>query len=192
MNKLTLRGCVALACITSLVACGGSGGTLVLGGSISGLTKDGLVLQNNGGSDLTVLSGTSAFSFTDLIGNDTSYNVTVKTNPAGATCTVFDGKGKTVGYNVTNIGVICINAPRTLGGQISGLNATGLVLINGADRYTAAKPGDTTFTMPATVPDGSNYGVTVLTQPANQVCTVSNGTGTAGATNVTSVLVSCI
>jgi hypothetical protein len=41
------------------------------------------------------------------------------------------------------------------------------------------------------VGDGYPYGVTVLTQPTNQTCTVVNGTGTMGAGPVNNIQVNC-
>ena len=38
---------------------------------------------------------------------------------------------------------------------------------------------------------GAAYAVTVKTNPSGQACTVSNGTGTVGSANVTSVAVTC-
>ncbi len=79
----------------------------------------------------------------------------------------------------------------TIGGTVSGLSGSGLVLQNnGADNLTIAANGPFAFAAPAA--NGGAYSVTVLTQPSNptQTCTVSNSTGTATA-NVTSVLVSC-
>ncbi|MGZ6076230.1 MAG: hypothetical protein ACXWK6_00350, partial [Myxococcaceae bacterium] len=39
---------------------------------------------------------------------------------------------------------------------------------------------------------GSPYSVTVFSQPTGQTCTVSNGAGTVGSSNVTNIVLSCI
>src|SRR6476469_9254574 len=75
----------------------------------------------------------------------------------------------------------------TIGGTISGLSGAGLVLQNnGANNLSVSADGNFTFASP--VPSGGAYNVTVFTQPANpaQMCTVTNGTGTASA-NVSNV-----
>jgi hypothetical protein len=74
-----------------------------VGGTISGLTANGLVLQNNGGDNLTVSSNATLFQFSTPIVTGSRYNVTVKTQPSGLTCTVGNGSGT----NVTNITVNC-------------------------------------------------------------------------------------
>ncbi|MCC5813499.1 MAG: DUF1566 domain-containing protein [Leptospira sp.] len=77
----------------------------------------------------------------------------------------------------------------TLGGTVSGLGTDKtLVLTNdGVDKSITAN-GEYTFD--AAVNSGSTYNVTVKTQPTDQSCTVSNGTGTASA-NVSNINVSC-
>lgn len=72
-----------------------------------------------------------------------------------------------------------------IGGNISGLTGTVVLQNNHADDLSRSADGAFAF---ATFT--SAYNVTVLTQPAGQTCTVTNGTGTATAT-VTSAAVNC-
>jgi hypothetical protein len=190
MKSLFLRSGAVLACALTLASCGGKGGNLLLSGAVLGLTRDGLVLQNNGANDLTVAANSSSFAFPTLIANDTDYNVTVKSSPPSAVCTATNNKGRSSNFDVTSVVITCITNTYDLGGSVSGLSGTGLVLVNGPDRVSVA-PGATSFTM-SKVGDGSPYGVTVLTQPANQTCTVTNGVGTMGAAAVNNIQVSCI
>src|SRR4051794_22736068 len=54
---------------------GGGGATKYkVGGEVSGLTGSGLVLQNNGGDDLTI-SGDGAFTFETQLETDQEYSV---------------------------------------------------------------------------------------------------------------------
>jgi hypothetical protein len=46
--------------------------------------------------------------------------------------------------------------------------------------------------LPTKIGDGFAYGVTVLTQPAGLTCTVQNGVGKMGTTNVSNVAVNCV
>jgi hypothetical protein len=80
----------------------------------------------------------------------------------------------------------------SIGGTISGLGAGKSVVLqnNGGDDLTVSANGGFTF---ATGLGGGNvYDVTVLTQPADQTCTVSNGNGTLFGLNVTDVAVTCV
>jgi hypothetical protein len=75
-------------------------------------------------------------------------------------------------------------------GTATGL-AGSVVLQNGAGAsLTVTANGQFSFAVPIAV--GSPYAVTVQTQPAGQTCTVSNGSGTAGSTNVTDVALTCV
>jgi hypothetical protein len=196
------RLCVFIMLLMPLpmvVGCGGSSGggstppqptTYTVGGSDSGLTGTGLVLQNNGGNSLSV-SANGAFTFSNSVESGATYSVTVSTQPTDQTCTVTNGGG-TATANVTSVQVACSNLPPatyTIGGTVSGLTGTGLVLQDkGGNNLTVSANG--TFTFSNSVTGGEAYDVTVLTQPTGQSCTVSNPSGTATA-NVTNVQVSC-
>jgi large repetitive protein len=167
--------------------------TYTIGGSVSGLSGSGLVLQDNGGNNLTVAAGATSFTFSTPIPAGSTYNVTVLTQPSNPaqTCVVTNGSG-TANGNVTNVQVTCTTTTYTIGGTVSGLSGSGLVLQdNGGNNLTVAS-GATSFTFSAPIPAGSTYNVTVLTQPSNptQTCVVTNGSGTATG-NVTNVQVTC-
>jgi hypothetical protein len=55
-----------------------------------------------------------------------------------------------------------VAATYTLGGTVSGLNASGLVLANGTDQVTVMANA-TSFTLPTLVAYSSSYAVTVKT-----------------------------
>ena len=83
-------------------------------------------------------------------------------------------------------------APYTVGGIVTGLSGSGLVLhlAGGADLPISASGA---FTFPTHLPSGASYAVTVKSSPTSplQVCTVAGGVGTIAATNVTNVDVTC-
>ena len=86
------------------------------------------------------------------------------------------------------------NSPSTstyaLSATVSGLSASGLVLaVNGTT--VSAASGATSVTLSPGLSAGTGYTVAVITQPANETCTVGNGTGTMPATAVTDVTVKC-
>jgi hypothetical protein len=79
----------------------------------------------------------------------------------------------------------------TIGGMVSGLSGSGLVLQdNGGNNLTISANGN--FSFAATISSGATYKVTILTQPSTpaQTCAVANGNGTAIA-DVTDVQVTC-
>jgi hypothetical protein len=194
MKSFSLRAGAALACTLALSACGGSDGQYYVGGSISGVTRTGLVLTNNGGSDFAVpvpASGTGVgrFNFPNLFSSDDTYNVEVKSVPSNVKeCKVFNGRGR-IAFDVGTISVVCEIKKHELKGTISNLTGSGLEIINGEDRHVIAA-GATSFTM-AQVSEDAVYGITILKQPAGQTCTIANGTGTMGSADVTNVAVTC-
>jgi hypothetical protein len=79
----------------------------------------------------------------------------------------------------------------TLGGTVSGLTRTGLVLANGANIVSVAAH-TTSFTLPTPVAYANRYAVTVATQPEGLTCSVSHGSGAMPAGDVTRVRVKCL
>jgi hypothetical protein len=98
----------------ALAACGGGGddddsaGTagFKISATVAGLDSGKtLVLQNNGGDDLSV-SANGSQVFTAAIAGGGAYSVTVKTPPAGQQCVVANGSG-TASADVGDITVTC-------------------------------------------------------------------------------------
>ena len=87
--------------------------------------------------------------------------------------------------------ILVIPSTYTIGGSVSGLGAGKSVglLNNGGDALTVGTNGS--FTFATAVTSGSSYAVTIGTQPAGQICAVTNSTGTVTA-NVTNVTVTCV
>jgi len=163
-----------------------------VGGMITGLTANGLVLAN-GSDTLNVASGAGSFTMPRLVASGGGYAVTVQSQPSGENCTVTNGNGTVTTSNVGNIGVSCsASSNYTLSGTISGLTSGGLVLANNGSATVGPFSANTiSFSFGAVLPPGSSYAVTVQTTPAGLTCSVANGTGTAVAANVTDVVVTC-
>lgn len=104
---LPLRHMVFL--LTALVLAGCLGG-IQLGGTISGLSADGLVLAN-GLNTVRPPANATSFVFPDLLNRGMSYNITVKTQPSGLYCSVANGAGVMGATAVTNVAVTCLPAP---------------------------------------------------------------------------------
>jgi 6-phosphogluconolactonase (cycloisomerase 2 family) len=79
-----------------------------------------------------------------------------------------------------------------VGGTVSGLVGTGLVLRNN-DSNNLAISADGAFTFTTSIASGATYAVTVLTHPSSptQTCVVTNGTGTVASATITTVSVTC-
>jgi len=160
-----------------------------VGGSVVGLSGT-LVLENHGGDALT-MNADGTFTFSNALPPGSTYLVTVQSQPATQTCTVTNGSGTITNANITSVTVNCSTKTRTVGGSILGLAASDSVVLqnNGSDNLAVNSNGSFTFSTP--VAQGATYNVTILTQPSTQICTVTNGSGTASASNITNVQVTC-
>ena len=161
--------------------------TYTVGGTVSGLTGTGLVLQNNVGDNLAVAAN-GVISFATPVGGGAPYAVSVLTQPVGQTCSVQNGSG-TANAAVSNVAVTCIPT-FTVGGNVNGLVGTGLVLQNnGADNLAFTTSG--AFAFATRLASAARYNVTVLTQPSGSTCSVANGGGSIASANIANVAVTC-
>jgi hypothetical protein len=189
-----MNACRPLLLLLLPLSLAGCLGSVDIGGTLSGLPSGASVtLQNNGTDDLT-LTADGSFLFTDPIGDGESYNVTVLTQPAGATCTVSGGTGTVAqdsSANITSVVVTC-TATSSISGTVLGLAAgVNLTLTTGTADLVVAANGAWAF--PGTLTTGTAYSVTVKTQPPGQTCTVANGSGTftTGTATAVAVAVTC-
>jgi 6-phosphogluconolactonase (cycloisomerase 2 family) len=178
--EIRIRSLVGVACAIVLTACGGGGDgssapapstpapTYAVGGTASGLASGAsVVLQNNGGGDLTV-SANGTFTFGAALASGAAYSVSVKTQPTNQQCTVASGSGTVGSAAVTGVAVSCVSTAPVTGG-INGLTGAGLVLqLNGGNDLA---PSGNTFSFTQQLALGATALVTVKTQPTGQHCT---------------------
>src|SRR5271168_1359189 len=160
--------CVAASCL--LTACDSdlylSVSTFTVGGTVSGLTGSGLVLQyvasSNVGSSVTI-SSNGGFAFAPHAANGTTYSVTVESQPVNPAqiCTVSNGSGTLAGSDVTNVIVSCGLTTRfayvanKLSNNISAytINSTGgLTPVSGSPFVSTGSQPDAVWVGP-----GGNY-----------------------------------
>lgn len=185
-------GTVATANVSSVVVSCESQ-RFAVGGVVTGLSGTGLVLQKNGRDDLRI-DAAGAFTFSQPQDDGTEFSVTVKTAPTNPaqTCEVTGGKGRVAGGDVRSVNVNCSDQKFAIGGTISGLEGTGLVLQNNAGDDLPVNVNGT-FAFAAPLEDRASYAVTVKSQPTNkwQTCAVTGGAGTVAAAPVKSIAVTC-
>jgi len=193
-KKIVLSLAASLAVLVS--GCGGGGGggggktvpTYTVGGTVTGLSGT-LLLQNNGGDDLTITSD-GPFTFSTALKDGSGYNVTVAAQPTGQICTVANGSGTISGADVTNITVTCSTNTYTIGGTVTGLGSGKTLVLqnNGGDDLSITQNGSFTFQSPLAY--GASYNVTVSVQPSGQNCFVAKAAGTVSG-DVTDIEVTC-
>ena len=189
------------ACMTGLVlaGCGGGGSdqTYTISGTVTGLAGSGLVLQATGANTLAI-SASGAFQFPTALSNGSAFSISVQTQPTkpSQTCSIAPASGTISSASITNVVVACTTDNYKVGGTVSGLQGSGLVLSdNGSDSLNIAADGPFTFALP--VSSGSSYAVTVKTQPTSsnsglsESCTVVSGTGTVGSAAIDTIAINC-
>jgi hypothetical protein len=170
---------------------------------------DPTILVNANGSFSIVTGANGTFTESGYAGgfntpNDCGQNTWTLhfTFPSDLSCTVsgtsgppFTGTFTSSDGGNTNVAVspptISCSPLYSVGGSITGLSAAGLVLLDNGGSALAVPSGATTFTFATSLAANAAYAVTVQSSPAGESCVVSNGGGTVGSTNVSSVTVTC-
>ena len=105
-------------------------------------------------------------------------------------CSVSAVTGQGTGPASNTVSANFTTDPFTIGGHVSGLSGTGLVLRNNFDDDLEIS-ADGSFTFATALYDGSTYSVTILTASPNQTCSITNSNGTVSGADVVDVMVTC-
>jgi len=163
-------------------------------GVVSGLSGGYVTLVASSGEYKPVVSN-GAFSFSQKFASGSFYAVEVFRNPAlpAQTCTVQNGTGANITGDINSVSVVCSGGGYTVGGSLSGLTASGLVLRLNGTSDVIVPVGSSSYTFADSVATGGTYSVTVASQPTGLKCTVTPATasGTVATANVTNVAVTC-
>jgi hypothetical protein len=94
---------IAITCVTA---------SYTVGVTVSGLSGSGLVLQLNGGNNLSITANGNA-AFPAAVSSGATYAVIVKAQPTlpAQTCSVANGSGTISAANVTNVSITCVTSP---------------------------------------------------------------------------------
>lgn len=177
-------GTISGADATVNVVCASS--SYLVGGVISGLSGS-ISLLNNLQYSVSQSTNT-AYNFAP-VANGSSYSVSIVSKPANQTCSITNPTGTVNGANVSNVNVYCASTTYTLGGAITGIpSGESVTLSSGVQNSTFS--GNGSFSFPTAYASGTVYNVSVVKQPDNAYCEISNASGTLNA-NVTNVAVTC-
>ena len=147
-----------------------------LGGTVSGLSGEGLVLSTSWGENLA-LDANGAFVFAERIPDLTSYVVTVASSPTSPkqSCAIVRGEGRISARDVTDLSVDCSTHRFGFKGTVSGMLGSGLELELAGETLSVSKDGP--FAFAQQLPDGASYAVRVKKQPVGpeQKCIVIDG-----------------
>ena len=121
---------VLMTAALALAACGhgnsSSSSSFTIGGSISGLSA-GSVELGNGTATVTVAAGATSWAFSQSFAANSSYAVTVLSQPAGELCEVSGGSGNTLVGDIDTVTVACSDYGQWIWeGGLQTINAAGV------------------------------------------------------------------
>ncbi len=201
--KLTItRASVLLALAMGVAACGGKA-TFELGGPVTGLVYQGLVITNkSNGEAVTVqalpvtispttgfrVAAPTSYKMTRTLEYGQSYDLQITTTPPHQTCTILGGADTAGRLASISIPVQCSVLTFAIGGTVTGLierpatdtTSDRLTVTNGGDTLVIEKNSTTEvprYFMTGMVAYEDSYSVRIVKQPTGQTCTLVNGTG---------------
>ncbi|MBY0573415.1 MAG: hypothetical protein K2P84_07015 [Undibacterium sp.] len=125
------------------------------------------------------------------------YVVAVSFPPLGRVCTLQNASGTAaIGNPAASANVVlnCVDGV-PVAGTLAGLKVNTFVELTNNDQDLLTLRADGTFNFAFSLLNDASYNVQVKTQPLNQKCTVTNGTGKVALTTpvtVTNISVTCI
>ncbi len=170
-----------------------------IGGTVTGLAGDQVILQNNLGDDLNITTN-GDYTFVTEIDDGQTYDVTVSTHPSNPsqTCFVVNGS-ETVSANVTNVDIDCLTNPFTIGGNITGLPAGETITLqnnnDGINLIINGGPGSISYSFVNLVVDLGAFDVSIIANSAGLTCDFiipASAMGNVAGTNVNNIDIDCM
>ena len=202
-----LIGIAILFACTLLVACNSGDESSVdpeppsvenysIGGTLNDgdVLGNGLVLKLNGEQTVSIAPGDASFRFDDRIPDGSNFQISVDAPPRGPlqTCDVSPSSGTVSGQDITDIRVECSTRRFSVGGEISGLQGSGLVLeMSDGQTYEPESEGEFSFSTP--ILDQTDFTVSIAQQPQlpEQQCAISGNEGTIDEAHHSDVSIIC-
>lgn len=176
-----------------LTACGGGGEDAdtghYAGGVLTGLATGNAVVLTSGQQTQTLTAdGTYRFG---RFPSGTTYDVRAQSTSPDQVCEVLNGVGKILNADIDNVRVTCVAALK-VGGTVVGYDRTSgpLVLaLNSGERLTVS--GNGAFQFAGRLPAQSSYSVSVVTQPTQAICALTNANAVLTDTTASQTQVLC-
>ncbi len=135
-----------LLCAAILILAGCNSASYTVGGTVTGLsTGESVTLLDNGGEAL-IVSGNGGFTFANRQASGSTYDITVKSQTSGISCSVSNAGG-TIGLsNVTSVAVSCSAGTESVlyffkGGTTDGQDPGGGLIMDGAGNLYGTTAG---------------------------------------------------
>jgi large repetitive protein len=167
-----------------------------VGGRVTNLRGNGLVLRDVSGESAAPPSNQQQFALSKTSASGSAYGITVEQNPTAPTqvCQVTNGNGVIRNMDVDNVQVACTTQKFKIKVLAKGLTQAGLKLTQGGSEVLSVPPqagGEARTEFATAVASGDAFDVAITTQPTGQTCRIEGEKGFVGGGDVTSVLVNC-
>ncbi|WCL50527.1 LamG-like jellyroll fold domain-containing protein [Leptospira sp. GIMC2001] len=164
-----------------------------IGGAVSGLISEASVTLTNNNESVTIESDGN-FTFPTRLNTGEAYNISLSTNSVSISCSLSNEQGIVQNRDIDNISVTCgFGADYyEVAVNVSGISGSLTVLNNSTDSLNISSTGLAKFS--TRILTGSNYAVSISSQPAGSVCSFDDPTlslGTISSSNVT-IFITCI
>ena len=147
MQKNLIQGALAqLLCAATLVLAGCNSASYTVGGTVNGLSTDESVTLLDNGGEALIVSGNGGFTFANRQANGSTYDITVRSQTSGISCSVSNASG-TIGLsNVTSVAVSCSAGTESVlyffkGGTTDGQDPGGGLIMDGAGNLYGTPAG---------------------------------------------------
>lgn len=165
--------------------------TFTVSGTVSGLAEE-IQLTLNEAENL-MISEDGDFSFDTQFLDGNIYTVTFQAASEQAACVLTNGVGTIAQSDVTDVTLSCPNAVGEqfgVGGSVSGLVGSLRLESNFGEVVTISGNGSFEFTQP--LPENTPYSIAVISDPAEQTCSLTGGDGIIADADVNNLQVSCV
>lgn len=147
------------------------------------------------GQETLTLTTSGTFAFETTLFEGTAFSLNLVSSAPGYTCTLTPANDVIGAADFTTVALDCAPLPTfTVGGSVTGLNGTlTLTLAGGVGPEPLAISANGAFAFASNLLDATAFNVTVTGQPAQQVCSITQGTtsGVIAAANINDLVVSC-
>lgn len=162
-----------------------------VGGIVSGLNGDSIIIQNNGADDTTITEN-GEYTLLAAYSDQSSYEISISKQPEdpNQNCSISGNSGTIDNADVVTVDIDCINIYPVSGQLYDLFNRSPIVISNnGTDIMELTADG--LFEFINELEDGSTYNVVQTDDPQSVDCAIINGTGTISGGAVTDIKIYC-
>jgi hypothetical protein len=162
-----------------------------IGGNISGLNGDSLIIQNSAADDTTITEN-GHYTLLGTYSDQSTYNLSIVKQPTNPNqhCRLSKINGIVDGEDVIDADVTCLNT-YSVNGEVFDLNSRGTITVglNSSEYLEITEDGAFQFDME--IENGQSYNVIQSSDGQPVICDIVNGSGVIDSYAITDVYIYC-